>query len=381
MYVKNVLLRDVPVVPIAIALMITVFVWSVALYAFVSSTQAASLRTLSDVLSNSNNSSLSNHTISFSTPTGISNGSTTAITFPAGFNLAALTAGDIDVASTTDLSVGSACGGATQISAATSSQTLTLTFCSAGGASMAASTTLTIEIGTNATFGQAGAQQITNPAGTASYEINIAGTMTDSGDLRVAILPNVVVTASVDTSLTFTVAGLATSTLVNGTTTTKASTATTLAFGVLPVGTSVTLGQALNVSTNAKNGFVVTVVEDQNLLSTTGADIDLFLNGSSTPTPIQWQGPSSIIDVETSYGHFGVTSNDDLNNDEFGTSTVNFAGNIATPRAIFTHTGPSDGTTVNIGSSTVAYRIQIGALQEAGDDYTNTLTYVATPTF
>lgn len=379
MYVKNVLLRDVPVVPIAIALMITVFVWSVALYAFVSNTQAASLRTLSDVLSNSNNSSLSNHTISFSTPTGISNGSTTAITFPAGFSLAALTAGDIDVASTTDLSVGSACGGATQISAVTSSQTLTLTFCVAGGASMAASTTLSIEIGTNAS---GGVQQITNPAATASYEINVAGTMTDSGDLRVAILPNVVVTASVDTSLTFTVAGLATSTLVNGTTTTKASTATTLAFGVLPVGSSVTLGQALNVATNARNGFVVTVVEDQNLLSTTGADIDLFLNGSSTPTPIAWQPPSSIIDVETSYGHFGVTSDDDLNSEEFGSgASTLFAGNIVTPRAIFTHAGPADGTTVSVGSSTVAYRIQIGALQEAGDDYTNTLTYVATPTF
>ena len=58
-----------------------------------------------------------------------------------------------------------------------------------------------------------------------------------------------------------------------------------------------------------------------------------------------------------------------------------YVGNFDNPRGIFWHTGPSDGTTANIGSTTVAYTIQVGALQEAGNDYTNTLTYVATPTF
>jgi hypothetical protein len=81
----------------------------------------------------------------------------------------------------------------------------------------------------------------------------------------------------------------------------------------------------------------------------------------------------------------GLTSDDaDLNSGEFGTSTPLFAGNIqasTTPRQVFSHTGPSDGTTQNKGLIKVAYRIQIASLQEAGNDYTNVLTYIATPTF
>lgn len=376
MYTKNILLKDVPVVPITIALMITVLVWSLALAGIVRNTEAASLTTLSDTLSDSDLSALSNHTFVFSTPTGISNGSTTTITFPAGFALGSVAFGDVDVASTTDFTVAANCTGSEQVGAAVSGQVLTLTFCSGDGGSMAASTTLTVEVGTNAS---GGTNRITNPAVAQSYEINIGGTMADSGDLRVAIIDDVVVTASVDTSLTFTIAGLATSSAVNGVTTTLASTPTTLAFGVLPINSPVTMGQRLNVATNARNGFVVTVVQDQNLLSSTGADIDRFINGSSTATPTAWSAPSSTIDVETTYGHLGVTSDDDINSSEFGTAL--FAGNIDTPRALFSHTGPSDGATASVGSSTVAYRIQIGALQEAGDDYTNTLTYVATPTF
>lgn len=43
--------------------------------------------------------------------------------------------------------------------------------------------------------------------------------------------------------------------------------------------------------------------------------------------------------------------------------------------------GPADGSTAHQGRTRVGYKIQIGSLQEAGTDYTNTLTYVATPTF
>ena len=45
------------------------------------------------------------------------------------------------------------------------------------------------------------------------------------------------------------------------------------------------------------------------------------------------------------------------------------------------HDGPADGVTEDIGRVTVGYQIQITALQEAGDDYNTTLTYIATPTF
>ena len=45
------------------------------------------------------------------------------------------------------------------------------------------------------------------------------------------------------------------------------------------------------------------------------------------------------------------------------------------------NTGPADGTTAGIGAARIGYQVQISALQEAGDDYTTTLRYIATPTF
>jgi hypothetical protein len=57
-------------------------------------------------------------------------------------------------------------------------------------------------------------------------------------------------------------------------------------------------------------------------------------------------------------------------------------GNIyTTPLDVFDNNGPSDGVTQNVGVADVAYSISISPLQAAGNDYTDTLTYVATPTF
>jgi len=47
---------------------------------------------------------------------------------------------------------------------------------------------------------------------------------------------------------------------------------------------------------------------------------------------------------------------------------------------IFGHTGPVNGATVGVGTTTVAYKLAITDLQEAGD-YSNTLTYICTPTY
>ena len=133
------------------------------------------------------------------------------------------------------------------------------------------------------------------------------------------------------------------------------------------------------MTTNATNGFTVTVKENQHLLSSTGADIDNFKDGADTATPVVWTAPLGTLGNENTYGHFGITSSDDINSSEF--AGAKFAGNIVAPRSIFSHTGPSDGTTANIGQVDVAYKIAITTLQEAGTDYSNTLTYVATPVF
>ncbi|NCO62191.1 hypothetical protein GW879_01920, partial [Candidatus Kaiserbacteria bacterium] len=117
----------------------------------------------------------------------------------------------------------------------------------------------------------------------------------DTGRTRVAIVDTVLVTASVDTTFDFTVSGLATSTAVNGTSTTGLTTATTIPFGVLTSGAVKTMAQKLDVVTNARNGFVVTVEQDGNLQSSTGADVDGFIDGAYTDTPAVWAAPTNNI--------------------------------------------------------------------------------------
>ena len=192
-------------------------------------------------------------------------------------------------------------------------------------------------------------------------------------------------TAIVNTSFVFTVTGLATSTVVNGVTTTGSTTATAIPFGVLTAGAAKSMGQRLNVTTNARNGFVVTVEQDQNLLSSTGADIDGFRDGAYTNTPEAWgAAPLNQIGNENTWGHWGLTTSDTNLDAQLGGGTFvgsRFVAASTTPRNIFAHTGPSDGVTDDIGSTTVGYQIQITPLQEAGDDYSTVLTYIATPTF
>jgi hypothetical protein len=202
----------------------------------------------------------------------------------------------------------------------------------------------------------------------------------------------VLVTADVDTTLTFTVSGVADSATVNGSPTTTATTTTsnTLPFETLSENVSKTLAQDLSVQTNARNGYIVTVEVDGPLESTVGADIDSFINGAYTNTPAPWEAPGNSILNENTWGHWGLTSTDgDLQGGgpDFASADTWIAAST-TPRVIMAHSGPADGTTGtadstgdDVGLTRVGYQIQITALQEAGDDYSTTLTYIATPTF
>ena len=378
---------------IAAILIATTLMWAVGLPLIINRAHAAQLASISDTLSTSNKGVASNHTIRFTTsPTGqLTSGKNLTITFDPGFVLPnSLGAADIDMSiNGSDQNI----GGTWSVSVATT--TRVITFTSVGG-TIGTSTPVVIKIGTNATsvLGSGpGTNQIVNPnpvtgagVGT-SYAITLGGSMDDSGITRVAVIDNVVMTASVDTTLTFNIYGTASSTSINGVTTFASSTATSMAFGTLAPNVPKVLGQRLTVNTNAKNGFSVTVVQDQNLLSASGADIDRFVDGDGTSTPKVWQSPAANIGNENTWGHYGLTTNDASlsTGDPFGatTSSALFAGNFgsSTPREIFYHNGPSDGSTNGEGTAMVAIKIEVSALQEAANDYTNSLTYVCTPVF
>jgi len=368
---------------IAIIAGLAILLWSLGLPS-IRFADAANITDVSDTLSDSAPGIISNHTISFVTPTGVTNGATTTITFPAGFTgIGALGVEDVDFATTTDMTIAATCTGSERVRFIPSGQTVSFVFCPGDGGILAAGATTTIQIGTNATFGSVGNSLITNPVAEGSYEINFTVGASDSGWTRVVILNDVDVTASVATIFTFVVAGVASGQLVNGVTTTGVTSSTSIPFGKLQSGVATTSAQRLTVNTNASNGYVVTVQLDQPLQSSTGADIDGFVNGSYTNTPVAWSAPTSVLGSENTYGHFGITSDDATTTrsagDEFNASE--FASASTSPVVVMSHTGPANGTGTGVGTTTVGYRVQIGGLQEAGDDYTTTLTYVATPTF
>ncbi len=345
--------------------------------------EAANVTTFSNTLSDSAPTVVSDHMITFDTPTGVAAGETIVLTFDAGFlGINSLVFGDLDLDIEGVYTTLAATASEADWGVAVSATTITLT---SGTGVVAAGDTVTVLIGENATGGVPNSQ-ITNPSA-GSYPINVTVGSADSGETRVAIVDSVEVTATVDTIFTFTVTGTPGGTDVNGIigdTTGGTTTATTIPFGELIGGTASTAAQRLQVTTNASNGFVVTVAVDQQLTSSNLSDIDGFANGSYTSTPSGWTAPTGTLGLENEYGHWGLSSNDTTLTaglSDLYSGGVNFVSASTTSVEVFRHGGPANGSTTGTGSADVLFKIEVTNLQEAADDYTATLTYVATPVF
>ncbi len=343
---------------------------------------AASVANFSDTLSDSAPSALSDHTITFEANSGVANSETITVTFPAGFTIGSVDVTDIDLSGGTfgAFTLAADCTGGEDVGASFSGQVLTLEFCSGDGADLQTDEEVTLLIGFNATGGNA---RIQNNATPGSYVIELTSGSLDTGETQIAIVNAVTVTAAVETIFEFTVDGVLAGQPVNGGTTTGSTSAIEIPFGTLVDGVASTTAQDLTVLTNASNGYVVTVQLDGALESSTGADIDGFVNGSDTDTPVTWSAPDGDIGVESTYGHWGMTSTDHdtagARASDFATST--YVAASTTPRVVMAHDDPADATAPGVGAARIGYQIEISGLQEAGDDYTATLTYVATPTF
>jgi hypothetical protein len=365
----------------AIALIagLAILLWSLGLPSL-KFANAASLQLISDTITDSAPSAVADHTIEFTHPAagvGVPNGEDIVITFPSGFNLTGIGTEDIS------LFVDSTDFGQANWSLVNGGQTLTITI---DTGSIAAGASTSIIIGDGASIdGGTPDTQITNPGPEGSYEIDItAGNgPSDSGSTRVVILTSVEVTASVDTIFTFAVAGVNSGISVNGETTTGDTSSTSIPFGALVGGSATTSAQQLTVNTNASNGYSVTVQTDGDLQSTTGGVIDGFVDGSETNAPTTWAAPGGDVSLANEWGHWGVTTDDATtttrSGDEFGPNE--FIAASTSPRVIMEHNGPANGTGTGIGTTYVAYKVEITNLQEAGDDYSTNLTYIATPTF
>ncbi len=343
---------------IATLLAIAMVVWTIGAYA---TAEAANITSVSDLMSDTSPAALSDHTITFTTESGIGIGEVITISFPSGFDLSSVTTADFGITSPD-----------ANWTEGISGQDITFT---RTVSPVAPSTVITVDID--------GSNKIVSPTpanGNESFEISISAG-TDHGYTRVVILDTVLVTAQVLTTFDFTVYGLATSTDINGEATTGTSGSTTLPYYVLAADTPEVLGQDLTVATNAANGFTVTVQSDGLFRSSTGAVIDDFADGQIA-APAVWAVPGDDINDRTTWGHWGITSEDDnLSGGDVFINNLWTGVSSSSPTEVFYHDGPADGFTPNIGSTSVAYKVEITPLQEAGDDYNTTLTYVATPVF
>jgi hypothetical protein len=329
---------------------------------------ADALNTLSDTQTSVKANTLSDHTIQFITPTGVTTGQSISVTFPAGYVMGTSTLLNVDLATSTS----GICSGFNQETLAlspsngtwgysTSSQTITFT---SGTGVIAPNRCIQIKVGSNATFGGTGVTQITNP-GIGQYTLSIGGTMADNGIISTNIITDdtVVLFAAVQQALSF---SISTTTIYFGTLTSGAA---KYASSTNPAGdTTENVAHQLLVATNAPSGFAVTVhgqtlTSQQNLSNTIDAIGPTV--ASSTPGSEQFgfrATQSGGIGVAiaptfaapTSYGYDGTAT----------TSTILATGSGSTP----------------VSTISLRYLANINPITEAGS-YVANLVYVATANF
>lgn len=324
---------------------------------------AASLSSQSDVMSRLKVSTLSDHTIKFVTPTGLTAGQTITVTFPAGFTMGTFNVNNVDLATgascssiSSERTLAASASGATW-GVAQAGQVITLT---SGTDTITAGHCVEIQIGSNATSGGSGSTQITNPVTANTYLISIGGTFADSGSMSVAIITDdqVVVTATVDQALSFSISdnSIGFGTLTAG--------GTRYATGTSGQGTEPTNAHDIAASTNASGGYNITIVGNT---LTSGANTISAISGG--PTALSTGTEQFGIRTTVASGSGTVASPFNGSSGNYGFSTT-----PTTPVNFASATGVST-TTYNVN-----YAANISGSTEAGT-YTATLTYVATATF
>lgn len=396
---------------------------------------AAQLPYVEDVLTQSKVSTASNHSVVFQLSSAITASSTVVIGLPASFQSTSTTnfdglfnngvplAANFDFATSsnntdsnyTNLTVRekNACTGSGQSSFEITSMstttgtgnTITLTHCN-GSDAVPAGTFIKVKIGTDSVVGGTGTSTLTNAAAPGQYDFVVqAPAGTDSATSSIFLLTdNVSMTAAVNTNFSFNVTPVTWAQNINGESVaslTSGVASTSIAWGTLTPNSPKVAGHRLNVATNAQNGFMVTVRQTGNLASGNGAAIYPFTNndtmtysfsGSSTIARVAssttWASPSNVLATSTTWAHYGVTSDDSdlattlgMRYSYVSTGYAPVGTTTDAARIVMHNAGPSNGTTNNIGSTTVAYKIEIGSLLPAASDYSNTLIYVATPAF
>lgn len=223
----------------------------------------------------------------------------------------------------------------------------------------------------------------------------------DTVDVKVALMDGILVSATVDETLSFTLAGVtASGQTVSCITTDVTSTTTEVPWGTISTSNSfLNAAHLLTVSTNADGGYTLTAEELDQLkregATCTGGNQSESSScikntacdgGSCTQTSEDdWETATNNgfgYSLRNSSGTDAAFSYNAVSGSCIGTSSTDFcarpfsdAADAQAGATIMSNTGPVNGS-----AAYVCYRISVSAIQPAGY-YTNVLRYIATPTF
>jgi hypothetical protein len=334
------------------------------------SVHAAAMTSITDTLSRLKATTAANHTIKFVQTTGVGAGEKIKVTFPTGFTMGSVDYTDVDLAegdsnncSTavfTDKTLAAAATGATW-GATVAGQVLTFV---SDTDTITADKCVLVEVGTNATEGGAGDQQVTNSGAGNDKVMSLATTTAgdvdiDTGSLALSIIAEdqVEVTATVDPTFTFTISS------------------STCALGTLSTANVQTCGVTLTTSTNAVGGYTTTVVGTH-----AGAELN-HSNGTDNidnATGVEVNAGSEEFGIGTSDSGVDIVTESDCAGAD-GTSTADAesidANGDNSTASVASASGPVSGD-----ATTACFAASVAATTVAGS-YTATTTFISTGTF
>lgn len=364
---------------LSVALILALLVQMFGFFGFVRPANAAALDLLSDVMTRHKDTTDSDHTITFTTPTGVLATETITLTFESDFDISNIVFGDVDVKDdAVELVLGGDCAAAEEAGVSVAGQVLTIEICSEYAAGISAASVVEIQIGTNATG--PGVNQIKNPTTAGSFEIAIAGTMTDLGEIDVPIVDDdqVTISGTVDSYIDF---DLDTPTGSGGahseTAAPYAVNLQELSFSTLTnEGTSNVTEIYIDLNSNADDGTKVYI---KSLYGAAG--LSSAHSSDNIPSATQVNVVNSVD------GNYGVAAAEEAGATEGSLvpaspfdvySTPNSVGALTTS---FQEIFNTNGVPIIDGDGEVAVRAVAGRSTSAADDYTDTLTFRATGAF
>ena len=216
-----------------------------------------------------------------------------------------------------------------------------------------------------------------------------AGTVIDQTVTKIGVVDAVKVSASIAPQITFTIAGLPATTNTCGISTDVTTTALTVPFGDLIVGTFTNAAQRLTVITNAIGGYTVTAAENDqlgreaNACNTDGSGsitciVDASAPGASHTVAADWTNATSYPGFGYSLASVSGSPTLEFYYNQVGTFDARHFADLADSEAaqlIY-----SRDTTAASDVVDVCYRIAPAATNAAGN-YENYLVYTASATF